>query len=253
MAFPTVQTADTKNGTVTSNSTSWTITYCTNIAPGNLLLLFLASDGVGAQTTTGLPSGWNVICAINNASAVSGLIASKIADGSETGTFTFTAAASEQGAWRMYRITGWYGSGDFTTEDLGIPGASQRNFAGLATISNNSSAGSPNGAILDPTTWTGAEDTLWIDACMVDTSRTVTTFPSNMPDLNTSDVSGGAGGATLGNVMLNSAVESINPNTWTMSSGDDWVNFVTAVRPAAAAAPGPVHKKKRLDRFLTMR
>jgi hypothetical protein len=115
MAFPTIQGADTKNGTQASNSTSWTLTYPTNIASGDLLLAFIGSDGGGAYDGTALsfPAGWVVVAANRDSSSnnVSFAIAAKIAAGTETGTFTVTMRATEQGGWRVFRITGWYGSG----------------------------------------------------------------------------------------------------------------------------------------------
>src|SRR4051812_25221320 len=108
MAFPTIQTADTKSGTVAANATSWTFTYPTNIAAGDLLLAFVASDGGGCYDGTALsfPAGWVVVAASRDSVSnnVSFALAAKIALGSETGTFTVTVRASEQGAWRVFRI-----------------------------------------------------------------------------------------------------------------------------------------------------
>src|SRR5512146_2369511 len=101
MAFPTIADADTKTGTVTANSTSWTLTYPTNIAAGDLLIAMVASDG--DQTTHGTwPSGW--ITDEASPGATSLIIAAKKAVGSETGNFSVTGLASEQGAWRVVRI-----------------------------------------------------------------------------------------------------------------------------------------------------
>src|SRR5512135_1271580 len=100
MAFPTVQTADTKNGTVTSNSSSWTLTYPTNIAAGDLLIAAVATDGNSATGT--FPAGW--VKASQYAAGIAAYIHinKKLADGSESGTFTFSVGASEQGAWIIY-------------------------------------------------------------------------------------------------------------------------------------------------------
>ena len=55
MAFPTV--SDTTTDTVTTNSTDWTLIYPGNIAAGDLLILFISSDG---NPTSALPAGWTL-------------------------------------------------------------------------------------------------------------------------------------------------------------------------------------------------
>lgn len=228
MAFPTIEAADTKTGTVTSNSTSWTLTYPTNIASGDLLLLFLASDGAGANTTTGLPANWNSW--VNNEGAVSLLVAGKIATGSETGNFTFTAAANEQGSWRIFRITGFYGgtlpastnSIDFSQGD----GLEVSN--GPRTIT-----ASPGTAGYTPA-W-GSDDNLWFHTVAVDTSRTISVYP--LASNNTADVSGGANGATLGLCSTNTTTVPLADGIFTISASDDTAPALVVVRPGAPAAP----------------
>lgn len=224
MTFPTVQDADTKNGTVTTNSTSWTLTYPTNIAAGDLLLAFIAADGGGRCTA--LPAGWTFMHQ-RNEGAVSLTSAAKIADGTETGTFTATIAASEQGGWRIFRITGWFGSG--AAGNAG-DADTQTDGDGTAEECVANTTGNPNPDPLDPANW-ATEDTLWFAVCGVDTSRTISVYP--LADRNTADVSGGAGGATLGVCSANSAVGSLDPGTFTISTSDDWVALTVAIRPAA--------------------
>jgi len=55
VAFPIIQTADTKTGHVTANSTSWTLTYPTNLVSGDLILAFVATDGDPSMT---FPANW---------------------------------------------------------------------------------------------------------------------------------------------------------------------------------------------------
>lgn len=227
MAFPTIQTADTKNGTQTSNSTSWTLTYPTNLASGDLILAFVATDGNNVSVAPTWPSGWVNIILRGSGDAVTGMVYGKIADGSETGNFTLTLSASEQGAWRIFRITGWYGSG------LSTNAGGSNDGAGVAAANTSGSGNAnPNPPSLDPANW-ATEDTLWFAACMVDTSRTVSVYP--LADNNTADVSGGAGGATLGLCTKNDAVASLDPGTFTVSASDDWCGMTVAVRPAAAS------------------
>lgn len=226
MAFPAVQTADTKNGTVTSNSSSWTLTYPTNLASGDLIVALVAADGNPAPTW---PADW-VGSGLGGGAvqAVTLLLGWKISNGAETGNFTLTLDESEQGGWRVFRITGWFGSGFGTT---GVDGdGTSFDF----TLSGSSST--PDPPAHNPANW-DVEDTLWIAVCAVDTSRTVSVWP--LADLQTADVSGGAGGATLGICMANDAVASKDPGTFTISASDDWNAATIAIRPAAAAAAGP--------------
>lgn len=229
MAFPTIQTADTKNGVQTSNSTSWTgLTYPTNLVSGDLILAFVAWDGQ-AQSTW--PTDWTRSQEIG-AGAVGGAIGYKISNGTETGTFTLTLNNSEQGSWRIFRITGWFGSGVPDNQNSFVASADGAAAAGAGITAD----ANPNPPSLDPGNW-ATEDTLWFAVCMVDTSRTISVYP--LADNNTADVSGGAGGATLGVCTTNSAVSSLDPGTFTISTSDDWRTVTVAVRPAAAADPLP--------------
>ncbi len=225
MAFPAVQTADTENGTVTSNSSSWTITYPTNIASGDLLLAFFGADGNGANIPTA--TGWSPIMSASATAASVGVLG-KIAAGTETGTFTATMAASEQGGWRVFRITGWFGSG--LNSGLAVHDGTGIDFSDPVTGASQN----PDPGACNPANW-DVEDTLWIACCGVDTSRTISVYP--LPDLNTADVSGGAGGATLGICMDDLAQASLDAGTFTISTSDDWAALTIAVRPAAAATP----------------
>lgn len=217
MAFPTVQDADTKSGTVTSNSTSWTLTYPTNLHVGDLILAFVATDG-DTDTTPSLPAGWTIYWSEAAGRAETGMVAAKVSDGTESGSFTLSLPASEQGAWRIFRIIGWYGT---LADGLDV---------GLDAVQTGSTPDPPS---LNPASW-ATEDTLWFAACAVDTSRTISVYP--LADRNTADVSGGAGGATLGICSTTSAVSSLDPGTFTISASDDWDAFTIGIRPLASPA-----------------
>jgi hypothetical protein len=233
VAFPTIQTADTKNGVVTSNSSSWTLAYPTNLVSGDLILAFVASDG-GSSTFT-FPADWTRQRNID-AGAVSGCVGWKISTGSETGTFTLNQTASEQGSWRIFRITGWYGSGIPGDNDIGTGGGveSVGGAMGVASTTISGPSSTPDPPSWNPFNW-GVEDTLWFAACWVDTSRTISVYP--LPDNNTADVSGGAGGATLGICTDELAQASLNPGTFTISASDDWGAATVAVRPGSSYQP----------------
>jgi hypothetical protein len=221
MAFPTIADADTKSGTVTTNSTSWTITFPTNIAAGDLLLLFFGIDGSPDVSATGFTNVGN----LQNSACTVYLLA-KVAAGTETGTFTATLTATEQGGWRVFRIPAatWFGGtlSQYPTESNG--------FAALGEAAGSPSA-NPNPPALNPANW-DVEDTLWIAACGVDTSRTISVFP--FAGRNTADVSGGSTGATLGLCTTTSTVASLDPGTFTISASDDWAALTVAIRPAAS-------------------
>jgi hypothetical protein len=185
--FPIIVDQDTTSGTVTSNSSSWTLTYPTNIAAGDLLLALVSADGaVGYGTFDGTWS--QVTGGVSSANVLS--VRGKVASGTESGTFTITinnGATSEQGAWIIYRIPAgtWYG--DISNGCVGQDGAEFQ--TGL----------NPDPPSLDPGPW-ATENTLWLAAAGLDTSRTVTDFTNwNRQWLlnQISLVSGGSNGATL--------------------------------------------------------
>jgi hypothetical protein len=214
VAFPQIVDADTKNGVQTSNSLTWTLTYPTNLQSGDLILALLASDG---NTLPVWPLGF--VQRDGNTGAVSLHWAKKLSGGTESGTFSVTLSASESGGWRVFRITNWGGTlgTDYTNGDA---------TRDLGTFDTNAN---PNPGEHSPT-W-GAADTLWIAACGVDTSRTISVYP--LTGRNTADVSGGSGGATLGVCTTESAVGFLDPGTFTISNSDDWSTSTTAIRPAA--------------------
>lgn len=236
MAFPTNQTADAKHGTQASNSTSWTGTYPTNLASGDLILGFISSDGAGVASA----SGFNQTGHLDRAGAVCLTILSRVSDGTETGTFTITISASEQGAWRFLRITDWYGSG-FPTGTSFFGDGDGGSFA-IASGANTT----PDPPSLNPANW-DTEDVLWIACTAVDTSRTFSAWPASYsPGDNTwDDVSGGAGGASLSVQHRQLTAASEDPGSFTISTSDDWSAGVVAIRPAAAVA-APVQQRPLL-------
>lgn len=221
MAFPTVQDSDTKNGTQTSNSNSWTLTYPTNIAAGDLLIAFVGSDGQPSPT---FPTGWTAIGAgrwLATASAATLIAYYKIADGTESGNFTLSLSTSEQGAWRIVRITGWHG----TTPPE----------AGTANANNTDTPDPPS---LSPS-W-GAADTLWFAAEAADGGATsVSTYPTNYTN-GFSDSSGGGTGGHLGTARRNVNATSEDPGTFLLSATEQWAAQTIAVRPGSNDRRGRV-------------
>lgn len=226
MAFPQVSDADTKSGTVGSNSNSWTLTYPTNLANGDLVLAFAAVDG---NSTGTFPAGWVAISTANPGGDVTLVRAKKLSDGTETGNFTLGISANEQGAWRLLRIpaAGWEGT-------LGTQFAKEPLSGSVAGVAAGGTSANPDPFSLDPDNW-ATEDTLWIAVMAGDANRTVTGYPASYTNTAT-DNPASSGGAYLGIARLESAVSSEDPGTFTISASDDWVAGTIAIRPAAAAA-----------------
>lgn len=229
MTFPAIADSDTTSGTVTSNSTSWTLTYPTNLAAGDLIAFVMATDGAPTVSTT---EGFSLYSDATG-TAVRWQVLLKIADGTETGTFTATISASEQGAWRGWRITSWFGSG--LPNSTPITSSATANGTGVAIRSITGASTTPDPGSTNPSDW-DIEDTLWLAIAAIDTSRTVSDWPDTTTD-NGSSVSGGAGGATLAWCRFESAAASWDPTTFTISASDDWGTAVIAVRPAPARVP----------------
>lgn len=226
MSFPVIQGADTQSGTQASNSTSWTGTYPTNLVSGDLILLFLAADG-GGQITTPM-TGWAITTATQTNVSLS--IGARLSDGTETGNFTIPITASEQGAWRCFRITNWAGSITTGFTNFDVSGQS------LGSVSVNSKATGTNNLPNPPNLTQGtAEDRLWFAVCGVDTSRTISVYP--LAGDNTADVSGGSTGATLGLCTTTSNSASLDPSTFTISANDDWIATTVLVRPVSTSPP----------------
>lgn len=236
VSFPIVADMDTTSGTVTSNSTSWTLTYPTNIAAGDLLLMMLGSDGnptLNAINSNGA-DGWVVAHLTGNASATELILAKKVAVGTETGSLTLTLSATEQGAWTVLRIPAGTWEGTLGTS-LTSPSAATH--GSVTQVASSGATANPDPASLDPFNW-ATENTLWFAVAAADTSRTFSAFPSTFTNTG-SVVSGGSTGASLGFARLESAVSSLDPGTFTISASDDWAASTIAIRPAAVIAVNP--------------
>lgn len=239
MAFPSVTTADTQTGSVTTNATTFPLTYPTNLQNGDLILAFISSDG--NQTTPGTwPAGWVTNNWNGGQTTNSLVIAKKVSNGAETGTFNVTGLSSEQGPWRVIRIPAaqWEGT-------LGTSFGNSASTDGSVTATNGGSASTnanPDPPSNDPFNW-AAEDTLWIAIAGNDGTPTYSGFPANytQEDHSTSgghsQSSGGAGGAGMGIAYRKLNASSENPGTFTLTGSEQWATFTIAVRPAAPAAP----------------
>lgn len=226
MAFPTIHTADSQSGVVTTNSSSWTLTWPTNLTTGNLILVFMACDGSPTTDLTGT-YGMTDLDWVAPGSAARAHLGYKTY-GSESGTFAVTLSASEQGVWYTCRVSGHQGS----------PFSNSPNQSGGTDAA-------PDPPSANPTGW-DVEDTLWLATYAADHGNTAwSSDPAGWSTLFHNN-SGGANGAALGIATLNSAVASVDPGTFGISASEQWCSQTNAIRPAApATAYAPPTKKRR--------
>lgn len=214
MAFPSVRSEVA--GSQNSNSLTWTITWPATIVAGDLLLLAVGCDGNIATftTTEGLDQSFNQKAPSNLAT---GAALTKVAAGTETGTFTLTlsGAVGEQGAWRIAAYQDWFGA---------LSGGVD--FGG--TTASTSTGPDPNN--FSPS-W-GAADTRFRAQCAFDDGRTnVTGFPTDYTISQNSDASGGPSGAGIGGASRDINAGAQDPSAFTIDRNVAWVSWVTAIRP----------------------
>jgi hypothetical protein len=216
VAFPQVSDADTQSGTVTSDTDPWALTYPTNLANGDLILAFIATDG---GVSPSWPAGW-----LSNFTGGTSTLgwAKKKSDGTETGSFNVTLSQAEQGGWRVFRITGWEGT-------IGTAFANSSASSSVVALGSSGTNTTPNPTSLNPNNWV-TEDTLWFAAAAASASATFSAFPSSYTNTS-SDVAGGASAASLGIARreLNTAAE--DPGTFTISSSVAWYAVTVGIRP----------------------
>lgn len=221
MAFPVIQTADTKNGTVTTGggSSTWTLTYPTNGVAGDLFLAFFAIRGNTITAT--LPTGWVTTGTTLTDGTTTLVVAKKLVLGTETGTFSVTLSGSQQGAWRIYRINGW-------GRDLGTAfNNTASSLDVVVSTSSNATTINPNPPILDPNNWTN-EDALYIAASTTSGAGSFTAFPSTYTTTS-SDATATSTGAALGLASKNITATSEDPGTFTTSASSASVAVTVAV------------------------
>jgi len=214
MAFPVRQTADDKSGSVTVGSSSWTLTYPTNLQNGDLIIAIM-----GRPSTTGgaatFPAGF---VTANSAGTRATDYAKKVSDGTETGNFTVTLSANNTGGWIVFRITNWGGTLGTTFDNTaGTCGdvARQPSATGTSTT--------PDPPSLDPASW-GTEDTLWIAACMC---QAAAGNPSAYPASYSNGIN--ANGLGAAHRQLNAASE--DPGTFTQAASVTWIAGTIGVKP----------------------
>jgi hypothetical protein len=214
MAFATF--AAVNSGTDTTGATSHSIALPTGISAGDLLLVFVVTDGNPTLSGT-LTTEYTPILNTTSGTAVRLAIYAKSASGSEGSTVALTTSASEAACFRSARIAAARWKGGTIT-------------AAVEVASATGSSVNPNPPSLNPTNW-DVEDTLWIAGQGCDGNRATTGYSSGYSSNQyTTTVSNAANGCGIALATLESATASQDPGTLTINSADDWVAFTLAIR-----------------------
>lgn len=226
MASPVIVGADTTNGTEAADDTTWTLTYPANVAIGNLLLACVVSDGYPDIT---FPAPWTELLFVRRMGEVCLYVAYVYATSALSGTFNLTLDDAEQGAWRIFRITG-----------------ASTNVPEYATATYDTAT--PNPPLLIPS-W-GFGEYLSLAVCGVDGSQAISGYPSDMPDSQSADVSGGADGASLGIAADSDTLSQKDPESFTAGGADEWVAATIMILSSSDTIAVPLTTERRAV-FLT--
>lgn len=210
MAFP--QVVNEISSANNTDQTDQVVTLPGSLVNGNKLVAALAIDGV---VTVTWPAGWDEILDANR-TGVSISVGVRTIDGSEGGTVTVTASATERSSHHCWQIAGH--------DNAILPEA----------LSADGNSGTPNPPDLAPTG--GAKDYLWLAlAALQPGTNTASGFPSSYG--NTGQESGDASltqcPIAWARRELNAASE--NPGTFSVTSSN-WMAATVAIHPGAAAA-----------------
>lgn len=217
MANPALQTADTQTGSGASAS-SHTLTYPTNLASGNLILVMVTR---GTLTRTPSATGFTLILASGQL-----CVLAKSSDGTETGTFTLSWTGATTAEWRLDRVTGWYGG----TINSGAGSNTSDGIEAVAALA--ASTTTPDPPSVTPA-WGSADDLIFAVLCNGGASPTTTGYPSGYGNtVETHAVN------TVARATKNVTASSEDPGTFTMSGASTSTAAVAtiALRPAGAAA-----------------
>lgn len=213
MAFPAI--ASTQTSSRASSNLTDPVTLPASIAAGDLIIIIHFTDSAGASAT--VPSPWQELKDAATAGTGSRiLIAYLIASGGET-SVTVTKAVTERFAAIAIRVAAadWHGT----------------------TPPEVSTGATGTSANPDPDSLTaswGAEDNLWLAIMAMDDSlgtNTISAYPYASNNVAAPAVSSAGGGAIC---STTSAVATLNPGTFTITS-DEWWAGTMAIRPHASA------------------
>lgn len=211
MAFP--QVAAETSSQQTTNSTTPAVSLPAGISAGDLLLVIIGVSAVSAGLTITPPAGWTQEFYQQNGNNEGAFGAySKVADGTEGATVTFTLNQSRQSSHYSARITG---------HNSGAVEAS-------VNAANGDDVDPPN---LSPS-W-GAKDTLWFALMQQNGWVSTVTYPTNYT--NGFDIGPNSGSnrvtLALARRQLNAASE--NPGSFGVSEAWSSMAATLAIEPTA--------------------
>lgn len=183
-AFPVVQA--TNSNTVSSNTTH-VVSMPSGITAGDILIAFSTFDTNATVTPS---AGWDVVSSTTNGAGLRLSILRKIAEGSDT--LTYTTGTSRTSAHAVYRIY----SNDTTTLN------------GTAATGSSTSPNPPN---LDNGT---SQKFLWIAA-----AGSATAFSGYPTNYSGNQINAGTGNAHLSVATRSLEASSEDPGTFTIASG----------------------------------
>jgi hypothetical protein len=206
IGFPYVVTADTKSGAVNSDSNSWSPEWPSNLEAGDQVVLVAAPDGGPTPT---LPDGW-VWTWHGSGTDARVIVAWYVAQGGESGTFTLSLSAAEQGVWRTFRVKN--GRVEF----------------GASATGTSATADPPN---LDPPIL-AKEKVLWLAICAASADFSINSYPSGYSKAAHDTSTGGASSAEMGTAWRPAEVLAEDPASFGLSGSVIWRAVTYAIRPA---------------------
>ena len=207
MAAPVVQSrASSQTGTASLNHS---VAYPTGIASGDLLICIFNS-----HTGANFPVGWTVLAEIINFNDVMNIayVATKVAEGTESGSFTVTTNASKKAVHFCYRISG----------------------AGTPTLTSGSHNATTNPDPPNHDPGAGSKDYVWLATSCRNNTSSHSAYPTNYTNGQNQLASGTGGvGASVAERTLTASSE--NPGTFTVGSLTYGVVLTLSIPP-----PDPV-------------
>lgn len=189
------------------SGTNISVTLPTDIVAGDLLVVFNAPDN---NFTTTFPAGWTKFTDISGGSNAL-TTGWRICDGTEGASITITLSSATQGRYIVAKIKG-----------AATTGTPIENGVGVATTS---SSGNPPSLTAS---W-GALNNLWIAASALDTSATMTTWPTGYTQ-NRLDGQG-FGSASVAICSKKAAVATDDPAAFTFSASASIKSNTYVIRP----------------------
>ncbi len=214
MAVPVVQSqsADT---VVSTNGDNIVITKPSGVVSGDLMLMFLSTDG---NTVLNTLSGWTVVEETTTSAGdkCTLTILSKVAGGSEPADYTFTGGGNQTRAGIIFRIDGQHAT-----------------FKDVSGIDNTGNSNTPTA----PTVTTTVANCLVLCSYAQDDDSAPNTHPGSTTELADFDSGGGASPASTLGVASYTQVSAGATGTraWSDANNVQWIGCQVAIAPVAAA------------------